>query len=174
MNFKITSFLFVLFIFMLFLGLFTDTKSIKSPLIDKKFPKFSINQIESNTQFTNNDFPKESFLINVWASWCLECIREHQVLNDINKEGKTKIIGINYKDSMSDAKGWLEIYGNPYIYNLYDFDGKLGLDLGVYGVPETFLIDKSGFIREKYIGAISKVIYINDILPKLNKMNNEK
>ena len=112
--------------------------------------------------------------MNVWASWCLECIREHQLLKKIHEEGKIKIIGINYKDNRSDALGWLDIYGNPYTYNLYDDKGELGINLGVYGVPETFFIDNNGIIRDKYIGAITQDIYNNRLIPLLQKIDEKK
>lgn len=158
----------------LLLGLFIDTKNISSPLIGKNIPQFILSELSSGNSFNNDMLPTERYLINVWASWCLECIREHQQLRKIHKEGKIKIIGINYKDNRSDALGWLEIYGNPYIYNLYDNKGELGINLGVYGVPETFFIDNNGIIIDKYIGAITQDIYNNRLIPLLQKIDEDK
>jgi cytochrome c biogenesis protein CcmG/thiol:disulfide interchange protein DsbE len=158
----------------LLLGLFIDTKNIRSPLIGKNIPQFILSELSSGNSFNNDMLPTERYLINVWASWCLECIREHQQLRKIHKEGKIKIIGINYKDNRSDALGWLEIYGNPYIYNLYDNKGELGINLGVYGVPETFFIDNNGIIIDKYIGAITQDIYNNRLIPLLQKIDEDK
>jgi len=158
----------------LLLGLFIDTKNIRSPLIGKNIPQFILSELSSGNSFNNDMLPTERYLINVWASWCLECIREHQQLRKIHKEGKIKIIGINYKDNRSDALGWLEIYGNPYIYNLYDNKGELGINLGVYGVPETFFIDNNGIIIDKYIGAITQDIYNNRLIPVLQKIDEDK
>tara|TARA_B100000959_G_scaffold28814_1_gene27755 strand:- start:1766 stop:2251 length:486 start_codon:yes stop_codon:yes gene_type:complete len=156
------------------LGLFIDTKNIRSPLIGKNVPQFILSELSSGNSFNNDMLPAERYLINVWASWCLECIREHQLLKKIHEEGKIKIIGINYKDNRSDALGWLDIYGNPYTYNLYDDKGELGINLGVYGVPETFFIDNNGIIRDKYIGAITQDIYNNRLIPLLQKIDEKK
>lgn len=166
--------LFLSLMTILLLGLFIDTKNISSPLIGKNIPQFILSELSSGNSFNNDMLPTERYLINVWASWCLECIREHQQLRKIHKEGKIKIIGINYKDNRSDALGWLEIYGNPYIYNLYDNKGELGINLGVYGVPETFFIDNNGIIIDKYIGAITQDIYNNRLIPLLQKIDEDK
>ena len=166
--------LFLSLMTILLLGLFIDTKNIRSPLIGKNIPQFILSELSSGNSFNNDMLPTERYLINVWASWCLECIREHQQLRKIHKEGKIKIIGINYKDNRSDALGWLEIYGNPYIYNLYDNKGELGINLGVYGVPETFFIDNNGIIIDKYIGAITQDIYNNRLIPLLQKIDEDK
>jgi len=166
---KTSIFIFISFISILFFGLFIDTRVIQSPLIGKDIPSFNLKTLSSELPVNNNMFPKEMILVNVWASWCLECIREHQIMMKINKDKKIKIIGINYKDERDDAIGWLEIYGNPYTFNIHDYDGQLGIDLGVYGVPETFLIDKNNKIQAKFIGAITENIYFNEILPVLEK-----
>lgn len=171
MNDKIPFITFILFVLILFFGLFTDTRIIQSPLIGKKLPNYELSEL--NTGYKTDSFmlPDEPFLLNVWASWCLECIREHGLLSDISKSKKLKIVGINYKDKKNDAISWLAIYGNPYMYNIYDYTGQLGLDLGVYGVPETFLVDKNKIIRAKYIGAITNQIYLEEIIPMVEKIN---
>ncbi|MBT3548898.1 MAG: DsbE family thiol:disulfide interchange protein [Gammaproteobacteria bacterium] len=171
MNIKISSVIFIIFIMILFFGLFVDTRVIRSPLIGKKLPNYELIELNTGYKTDISMLPGETLLLNVWASWCLECIREHRVLMDISKDQKISIIGVNYKDEKNDAIGWLEIYGNPYIYNIYDYAGQLGLDLGVYGVPETFLVDKNRVIRAKYIGAITIEIYKEEILPMIEKIN---
>lgn len=171
MKIKIPLVIFIFFIAVLFFGLFIETRTIQSPLIGKKLPNYEL--VELNTGYKSDIYmlPNEPFLLNVWASWCLECIREHSVLTNIAKDKKLKIVGINYKDERNDALGWLSIYGNPYLYNIYDYTGQLGLDLGVYGVPETFLVDKNKIIRAKHIGAITNDIYQQQIIPMVEKIN---
>ena len=170
---KISIMVFVIFISMLYAGLFNNSRLVHSPLIDKKLPEFSLPVLQSNITANISTFPDDIFLLNIWASWCIECIREHRVLNLIKDEKKVRLIGINYKDSKIDAVGWLKIYGNPYEYNIFDKAGQLGIDLGVYGVPETFLIDKNKVIRAKYIGVINEDIYYNKILPTIDKIKDD-
>ena len=174
MNNKASIIIFIIFISILYAGLFNNSKLVYSPLIDKNLPEFNLPMLQSQSTANISNFPDEAFLLNIWASWCVECIREHRVLNIINSDKKIKIIGVNYKDSQEDAIGWLKIYGNPYEYNIFDKNGQLGIDLGVYGVPETFLIDKNNIIRAKYIGAISEDIYYNEILPTIEIISDEK
>tara|TARA_B100001564_G_scaffold357063_1_gene372520 strand:+ start:456 stop:935 length:480 start_codon:yes stop_codon:yes gene_type:complete len=158
---------------MLYAGLFTNSRLVHSPLIDKSLPEFNLPILQSQSFANISNFPDDVFLLNIWASWCIECVREHRVLNIIKNDKKVKLIGINYKDDYKDAIGWLKIYGNPYEYNIVDKDGQLGIDLGVYGVPETFLIDENKIIRAKYIGAISEDIYYNEILPTIKNIGND-
>ncbi len=165
--------IFLIFFVTLSLGLFIDTKDVDSPLVGKPMPSFNLEELKTGNLVSPQYFPKNAFLINVWASWCLECTREHMLLKDIQKQG-IDIIGINYKDNRSDALGWLAIYGNPYLFNIHDINGELGLEMGVYGVPETFIIDKKGIIIDKFIGAIDDKIFNNNILPKIQKANQNK
>ena len=173
MNNNLSLLVFSAFILLLYLGLHNNARLVDSPLIDKKLPEFNLPILQSESLAKITTFPDDTFLLNVWASWCVECIREHQILNLIENEEKVRLIGINYKDSESDAIGWLKIYGNPYEYNIYDEDGQLGIDLGVYGVPETFLVDRNKVIRAKYIGVINEDIYYNEILPTIEKIKDD-
>ncbi len=170
---KVSIIIFIIFISMLYVGLSHNSRLVQSPLIDKKLPEFSLPVLQSDISADISVFPDDIFLLNIWASWCVECIREHRVLNLIKEERKIRLIGINYKDSKIDAVGWLKIYGNPYEYNIFDKDGQLGIDLGVYGVPETFLVDKNKVIRAKYIGVINEDIYYNEILPTIDKIKDD-
>ena len=111
---KVSIMVFVIFISMLYAGLFNNSRLVHSPLIDKKLPEFSLPVLQSNITANISTFPDDIFLLNIWASWCIECIREHRVLNLIKDEKKVRLIGINYKDSKIDAAGWLKIYGNPH------------------------------------------------------------
>ena len=146
----------------MFFMLLTNDKSYPGADYNSfKLPSFKLESLENLDTISNNVLEGD-FILNVWASWCIECIREHQVLNLVVNDEKVRLIGINYKDSEADAVGWLNIYGNPYEYNIFDKDGELGIDLGVYGVPETFLVDKNKVIRAKYIGVISCLLYTSD------------
>ena len=118
--------IFLIFFVTLSLGLFIDTKDVDSPLVGKPMPSFNLEELKTGKLVSPQYFPKNAVRINVWARWCLECTREHMLLKDIQKQG-IDIIGINYKDTRSDALGWLAIYGNPYLFNIHDIKGELGL-----------------------------------------------
>lgn len=138
-------------------GLGEEDKSVlPSPLIGKPFPTFILNTVESGE--STNQLPAEPVLVNVWATWCPTCKAEHQFLNALAKQG-VKIVGINYKDDDFKARQWLQAYGNPYLFNIADPDGKLGLELGVYGAPETFLVDSKGIIRGKHVGDLNPRVW---------------
>jgi cytochrome c biogenesis protein CcmG/thiol:disulfide interchange protein DsbE len=131
-----------------------DKDVLPSPLIGKPFPQFILQQVETEKQLTQSDLQGKPMLVNVWATWCPTCKAEHEFLNTLAAEG-VRIIGINYKDDDDEAKGWLRDYGNPYEFNISDPKGKLGLELGVYGAPETFFVDGDGIIRAKHVGDLN-------------------
>ncbi|GAA6144031.1 DsbE family thiol:disulfide interchange protein [Thalassolituus maritimus] len=135
-----------------------DKSSLPSPLIGQPFPEFELGVVEDGRILTTTDLEGQPALVNVWATWCPTCKAEHDFLNALSDEG-IRIIGINYKDDLDKARQWLADYGNPYAYNLSDPDGLLGIELGVYGAPETFLIDSTGVIREKHIGDLNPVVW---------------
>lgn len=135
-----------------------DKTSLPSPLIGKAFPEFNLDVVEDGRHLTTADLKGEPVLVNVWATWCPTCKAEHAFLNQLAAQG-IRIIGINYKDDTPKALQWLDDYGNPYLYNLSDPDGMLGLELGVYGAPETFLVDSDGIIRGKHIGDLNPVVW---------------
>ena len=135
-----------------------DKTSLPSPLIGKPFPEFELGVVEDGRTLTTKDLQGQPALVNVWATWCPTCKAEHAFLNELAEQG-IRIIGINYKDDVMKARDWLKAYGNPYAYNLSDPQGKLGLELGVYGAPETFLIDSEGIIRGKHIGDLNPVVW---------------
>ncbi len=159
---------------LLFLGLSNNPNIIRSPLLGKKVPNFQLTNISETKQINQESILGHIKLLNVWASWCVACIEEHPVLTEINEKELIKIYGVNYKDEAGDALGWLKIHGNPYEINIFDSEGTLSLDLGVYGVPETFLVDKKGVIRAKYIGALNRETLYNEILPLVEKINAEE
>lgn len=148
-------------------------RDVPSPLIGKAVPEFSIPTVEDQLQmFTNKELKGQVSLINIWASWCVSCRAEHKLLNEIAQQG-IKIYGINYKDELSDARRWLAAYGNPYVKSAHDITGRAGIDWGVYGTPETFVIDKKGLIRYKHTGPIYQQDISDKILPMIKQLQAE-
>ncbi len=145
---------FVIVAAFLALGLKNDPRLVPSPLIDKPAPSFSLPTLENEQQqISNNDLVGKVWFLNVWASWCAACKVEHPVLLQMANQGAL-LVGLNYKDTDTEAKTWLKSYQNPYQQVIVDADGRVGIDFGVYGVPETFLIDQNGRIRYKHIGPV--------------------
>ncbi|GAB2665269.1 DsbE family thiol:disulfide interchange protein [Vibrio panuliri] len=132
-----------------------DPTKLESVLVGKTVPEFRLEDLaEPGKLYDQSIFKGEPLLLNVWATWCPTCYAEHQYLNELANEG-VKIIGLNYKDHRDKAVGWLNDLGNPYLISLFDGNGMLGLDLGVYGAPETFLIDANGVIRYRHVGDVN-------------------
>lgn len=165
----------VLFIFLgllLAYGLKLDPRKIPSPLIGKSLPAFSLPTVaEPARRVSRDELKGRVYLLNVWASWCVACRQEHPLLNELTRNQAVPIIGLNYKDKREDALGWLGQLGNPYEVSLSDTDGRLGIDLGVYGVPETFVIDKQGVIRYKHIGPITPEAWQQKLAPKIKELS---
>lgn len=156
------------------IGLTLDPKLIPSPLIGKPVPNFTLEKLSDATQLAESKkIFTEPTLLNVWASWCAACRQEHPVLMSLSKSSDIPIIGLNYKDQRSDAKNWLKRYGNPYKLNIYDNKGRTGIDLGVYGVPETFVVDKKGIIQYKHVGPITPEVLKQEILPLIATLRGE-
>ncbi len=163
--------IFIVLVVFLGIGLTLNPREIPSPLIDKPMPIFSLPQLkESDKTLSSNDFLSKVSLLNVWASWCVACRSEHPVLLDLSRTGVVNIYGLNYKDKREEALRWLDYYGDPYTKNIHDLSGKLGIDFGVYGVPETFIIDQKGIIRYKHIGPITEDILKNKLLPIIKQL----
>jgi cytochrome c biogenesis protein CcmG/thiol:disulfide interchange protein DsbE len=153
-------------------GLNLDPRKIPSPLIGKSLPAFSLTTIaDPARKVGRDDLLGRAYLLNVWASWCVACRQEHPLLNELARNKTATIIGINYKDKREDALGWLGSLGNPYELSLADKDGRLGIDLGVYGVPETFVIDKQGIIRYKQIGPITPEVWEQKLAPLIKELS---
>ena len=149
-----------------------DPKMIPSPLIGKPLPAFALTDLHKpNQAVTSESLRGKVYLLNVWASWCVACRDEHPLLVELARLKAVPIIGLNYKDKRGDALGWLAQLGNPYTMSLADSDGRVGIELGVYGVPETFVIDKTGVIRYKHIGPISPDDWRDKIAPLLRELN---
>ncbi|MCB1746360.1 MAG: DsbE family thiol:disulfide interchange protein [Gammaproteobacteria bacterium] len=158
--------LFVVVVIFLAIGLERDPRYVPSPLIGKPLPAFELPVLDAGAPpLGRAQLAGRVFLLNVWASWCVSCREEHPVLNALAARGEVPVIGLNYKDERAAAQRWLEQRGDPYETSLFDHDGKLGLDLGVYGVPETFLVDGTGIIRYKHVGPLTEAVLERDVLP---------
>ncbi len=148
-----------------------DTSAIPSPLIGKSVPAFSLPVLgEPARLVSHRDLLGAPYLLNVWGSWCPTCRDEHPVISALARSGKVRVIGYNYKDPAEDAQRWLAEFGNPYSLVITDEEGRAALDWGIYGAPETFLVDAKGIIRWKTIGAINPQIVREQIEPQLAKL----
>ena len=166
--------LFIILAVFLGLGLNLKPNDIPSPFINKPAPEFSAPKLNAPEQkLTPADLKGQVWLFNVWASWCVSCRAEHPILNQFAKQYAVVIIGLNYKDEPEDAKTWLKTLGNPYNVSIMDTDGRIGIDYGVYGVPETFVIDKKGLILFKHTGPVSVDDIQNIFLPLIAKLEGE-
>jgi cytochrome c biogenesis protein CcmG, thiol:disulfide interchange protein DsbE len=154
------------------IGLTKDPREVPSPLIDKPAPDFRLNQLDNPAQaFSPVDMRGKVWLLNVWASWCSGCQEEHPYLMEISRKNVVPIYGMDYKDQVMDAMQTLNRAGNPYSLVFSDANGRAGIDYGVYGVPETFLIDKQGVIRYKQIGPITPEAFESKLMPLIRKLN---
>jgi cytochrome c biogenesis protein CcmG, thiol:disulfide interchange protein DsbE len=155
----------------LFVGLGLNPREVPSPLVGKAAPAFELAQLHApGTRFTQQDMAGKVWLLNVWASWCVACRQEHPVLVEIANRKTVPIVGLNYKDKPDDAKAWLVQFGDPYALSVSDLDGRVGIDYGVYGVPETFLIDRAGVIRYKHIGPLTPEALEKRIMPRVREL----
>jgi cytochrome c biogenesis protein CcmG, thiol:disulfide interchange protein DsbE len=157
---------FVLLVAFLAIGLTLNPREVPSPLVGKPAPAFELPVLQQpEKRFSPAEMRGKVWLLNVWASWCASCRDEHPLLVDLAKKGVLPILGLNYKDKDEDARRWLARFGDPYEFSVVDLQGRIGIDYGVYGVPETYLIDAEGVIRYKQIGAITPAILEQKILP---------
>ena len=165
--------LFVILAGFLYLSLDSNPRKLPSPLVGKIFPTVSETELFSGEPINlNNLFINEKFsLVNVWASWCVTCRAEHTAIMKIAKSENLQMIGINYKDVYADAKNYLEILGNPFDVIVFDPEGKIGLDLGVYATPETFLVNRDGLILYKHIGEINNQVWKENFIHLIKKDN---
>ena len=144
-----------------------DTSAIPSPLIGKQAPALNLPELNMPQQSIGlQDLKGRAFVLNIWGSWCVSCRIEHPIITEMAKSGVI-VVGYNYKDSAEDARAWLNQFGNPYALIIQDEDGKAALDWGIYGAPETFVIDAQGIVRFKHVGPITSEIVQNKILPLL-------
>lgn len=155
----------------LWVGLSLNPREIPSPFIDKPAPAFSLKKLhQTEATFSNKDLLGKVWLLNVWASWCTACRSEHPLLVQFARANPVPMVGLNYKDEPNDARQWLAELGDPYFASIMDYDGKVGIDYGVYGVPETFVIDKQGIIRHKVIGPVTPARMQGCVVPLVKKL----
>ncbi len=158
----------------LYRGLSIDPHAIPSPLIDKPLPPFELPVLnQPGKTLSNKDLLGKVYLLNVWATWCVSCRAEHPTLVALSRAGLVDLYGIDWKDDDAAATVWLNQLGNPYQAVMVDKKGRTAIDLGVYGAPETFLVDKKGVIRKKYAGALSPALLESEILPLIEKLRAE-
>jgi len=166
--------IFIVLVIFLGIGLKLDPHEVPSPLIGKPAPQFNLPQLHApEKSFSPEQMKGKVWLLNVWASWCVSCRQEHVYLTEFARTGVVEVVGLDYKDEPQDGKKWLSQLGNPYVLSITDLEGTAGLDWGVYGVPETFVIDKKGLIRHKQTGPVGPVILETVILPIVQTLNGE-
>ena len=154
------------------IGLNLNPRELPSPLINKPAPTFTLTVLgKEPQQFSPSQVQGQVWILNVWASWCVACQAEHPLLVDFAKRHSTLLVGLNYKDKPDDALAWLATYGDPYKLSLSDRQGLVGIDFGVYGVPETFVIDRGGVIRYKHVGPLTPEVIDKKILPLIGQLN---
>lgn len=163
--------IFVVLVIFLAIGLTRDPREVPSPFIDKPAPAFTAPLLHTpEKSFSNKDMLGQVWLLNTWASWCVACRQEHPILMAFSKTKLVPLIGLDYKDKNADGLKWLARFGDPYNLSVTDVDGRIGIDYGVYGVPETFLIDKAGIIRYKHIGPVTEESMREIIIPKVREL----
>jgi cytochrome c biogenesis protein CcmG/thiol:disulfide interchange protein DsbE len=166
MRFILPFVVFIVLAVFLFVGLNLNPREVPSPLIDKPAPAFTLPQLhEPQKTFSPADMQGKVWLLNVWASWCVSCREEHPVLMALAQQNIVPIYGLDYKDTPAEAERWLQKGGDPYVLSVSDAEGRIGIDYGVYGVPETYVIDKQGIIRYKQIGPVTPDSLREKILP---------
>ena len=182
---------FIVLVVLLAVGLNLDPREVPSPLVGKPAPAFSLSKLGSDEKFSPQDMQGKVWLLNVWSTWCVSCRQEHPMLVQMAKSQTVTLIGLNYKEVRGDASfdmskinaeaektmatqrasAWLQRHGNPYALSALDLDGRVGIDYGVYGVPETYVIDKAGIIRLKHTGPITPEVFSSKLLPLVKDLN---
>lgn len=152
-------------------GLNLDPTEMPSALIDKPVPAFSLPTLENADRLiTQEDLKGQVSLVNIWATWCIACRVEHPYLVELAQQG-VRVIGVNYKDDVAEAQKWLKNLHNPYAYSIIDADGRLGIDLGVFGAPETYVVDREGVIRHKHVGVVDDKVWTEQLKPIVDQLN---
>ena len=164
--------LFVALLALLAIGLQLNPREVPSPLIGKPAPAFDLPLLmEPDKRFSQKEMLGKVWILNVWASWCPPCLVEHPIVTRIAQSGLVPVVGLNYKDQRDDALPWLKRNGDPYQLSVYDVAGRIAIDYGVYGVPETYVIDRQGVIRYKQIGPLTADVVQKKIEPLVRELN---
>ncbi len=162
---------FLLLAAFLWQGLKLDPRDIPSPLVNKPAPQFDLPQLaDPELHVRRDDMLGQVWILNVWASWCVSCRQEHPVLMRLARQNIVPIYGLNYKDTREAGIDWLNDFGNPYVASGFDVNGRVGIDYGVYGVPESYVVDKQGVIRYKHTGPVSDEALMTTILPLVKEL----
>ena len=162
---------FILLVGLLAVGLRLNPREVPSPLIGKPAPGFQLPLLNApDKTFSQKDMLGKVWILNVWASWCPPCLVEHPVVSELARSGVVPVIGLNYKDAREDALPWLKRNGDPYQLTVFDEAGRIGIDYGVYGVPETYVIDQKGVIRYKHIGPLTPEVAQKKLLPLIQEL----
>ena len=163
---------FIALVVVLAVGLRLDPREVPSPLIGKPAPPFELPLLDApDKRFSQKDMLGKVWILNVWASWCPPCLVEHPVVTRIAQSGLAPVVGLNYKDAREEALPWLKRNGDPYQLIVFDANGRIGIDYGVYGVPETYVIDRKGIIRYKYIGPLTADIVQQKLVPLVKELS---
>jgi cytochrome c biogenesis protein CcmG/thiol:disulfide interchange protein DsbE len=166
---------FALLVALLAVGLRLDPRTVPSPLIGKPAPAFELPLLAApDKTFSLKDMAGQVWIMNVWASWCPPCLVEHPVITKIAESKIAPVIGLNYKDTREDALPWLKKNGDPFRLSVFDASGRIGIDYGVYGVPETYVIDRQGVIRFKHIGPVTPEVAEKKIAPLVKELNGSR
>jgi cytochrome c biogenesis protein CcmG/thiol:disulfide interchange protein DsbE len=164
--------IFAALVALLAVGLTLNPREVPSPLIGKPAPGFELPLLHApDKTFSQKDMLGSVWILNVWASWCPPCLVEHPVVTDLARSGLAPVVGLNYKDAREDALPWLKRHGDPYKLSVFDLKGRIGIDYGVYGVPETYVIDRQGVIRYKHIGPLTPEVAQGKIRPLVAELN---
>ena len=164
--------IFVVLVALLAVGLTLNPREVPSPLIGKPAPAFELPLLHApDKTFSQKDMLGKVWILNVWASWCPPCLVEHPVVTHLSRSGVAPVIGLNYKDAREDALPWLKRNGDPYQLTVYDAAGRIGIDYGVYGVPETYVIDRKGVIRYKHIGPLTPEVAQQKLRPLVEELS---
>lgn len=165
--------IFALLVALLWYGLGLNPRLVPSPLVGKPAPEFELPLLNASGKLTQDDLKGDITLLNVFASWCFACRQEHQAITQLSRNG-FRVIGFNYKDAPEDASAWLRQFGNPYQVVAQDLDGRVGIDWGVYGAPETFVIDHNGIVRDKRVGPVDAEYISEKLLPLVEQIRSEQ
>jgi cytochrome c biogenesis protein CcmG/thiol:disulfide interchange protein DsbE len=162
--------LFAVLVGFLYYGLGRDKETLPSPLIGKPAPVFELTRLEDPAKmFANRELAGKPYVLNVWGTWCGGCRQEHGALMEIARRGEVPLVGLDWNDDREQALRWLQQLGNPYAISAFDGEGRVAIDWGVYGAPETFLVGADGTVLKKYVGAISVEVWEQEFVPLLSK-----